>query len=398
MGESTATHDDTREIASRCAPRTAKMREARVYSGPEELDAVRHQAELALAAWALEPDDWEVVGAVPGSLGAELRPVIQIGPDRYVVRRQPPDLLEADVHLRHDFMVHLTAEGLPVPQLLVRPTGSTYALVAGDFYELQQWREGARYQSSALDAGSMIEAAAATLGALHQASAMFGGAPHRWPDDRAPHAVAMAYLDLIRQMSERPEITSAVASAAARVADACGERIAAAADALQQVPGPPELHIHGDYQPHNLAFAPHGVAAIYDFDAVRWTRRLDEVAYALMCFAGLRNEPEGMPGPLVDDGLDVLRAHTFLQAYGRVAPPAADEAALLGDAVSLVFPVVLANGVIEDLVFADDFGAPPPEEAILPRLAWADAFWLWLDRYRHVLAEEWESAARRHAR
>ncbi|HEX9414639.1 MAG TPA: hypothetical protein VF916_14125, partial [Ktedonobacterales bacterium] len=56
--------------------------------------------------------------------------------------------------------------------------------------------------------------------------------------------------------------------------------------------------------------------------------------------------------------------------------------------------VLVANGIVEDLVFADDFGGAPPAEAILPRLEWADAFWVWLDRYRGVLAEAWQTAAR----
>jgi Ser/Thr protein kinase RdoA (MazF antagonist) len=368
------------------------VKETIMHTGPEELDALRDEAVAALAAWGADPGGWRIVGAVPGSLGSELRPVIVIGDERYLLRRQPPDLDEDDARFRHSFMRHLRAEGLPVPLLRPRPDGSTAAVIAGDLYELQEWRTGAAYQPEAANASAMLAAAAATLGALHQASAQFVVAPHRWPEGRGPLAVAQTYVDLLRRASEREDFGPAVAAALARVAVGAGERIAAAAQSLETAPGPPELHIHGDYQMHNLAFAEPGVVAIYDFDAARWARRLDELAYALLCFAGLRDDPESGPAPMVDDGLDVLRAHAFLQAYGRVAPPAEGEALLLGDALALVFPVMLANGVVEDLVFADDYDELPPQQDVLPRLEWADAFWLWLERYRDVLAEAWASA------
>jgi Ser/Thr protein kinase RdoA (MazF antagonist) len=374
--------------------RARRDEEATVQQEPEELEAAREQATAALAAWDLAPEEWRVVGVVPGGLGSELRPVVEIGGERFLLRREPPDLGEGDVRFRHELMRHLGDEGLPVPPLRPRPGGGTYATVAGDLYELQAWRAGERYRADAPEATHQAEAAAGALGALHQASAAFDGAPHLWPATREPRALAEAYVDLIRRAAGRGDVGAAVASAAGRVAEAAGERVTAAAAALAVTPGPPELHIHGDYQPRNLAFGRAGVVAIYDFDAVRWARRLDELAYALLGFTALRDDADSGPEPLVDDGLDVLRAHAFLQAYGRVAPPAEDEAALLGDALTLAFPVLVANGLAEDLIFADEYGGPPPDADILPRLEWADAFWLWLDRYRGVLAEAWAGAAR----
>lgn len=364
-------------------------------SSAEELDAVRDMAMAALDAWGVDPGEWRVVGVVAGSLGTELRPVVEVEGMRYLVRRQPGGLAEADMRLRHAFMRHLRTEGLPVPLLRPRPDGSTSAVVADEIYELQEWRTGERYHARADSQTRQIEAAAACLGALHQASAVFDGGPQRWPEERTPEAMAAAYLELLRQASARDDITPAVAAAASRIAEGTSDRVALASQALAVVPGPPELHLHGDFQPRNLAFAGDGtdmVSAIYDFDALHWGRRLDEVAYALLVFAALRDDGTGPPEPLAEDGLDVPRAQAFLRAYGRVAPPAADEAPLLGDAMALLFPVVVANGLAEDLVFADDYGGPPPEDEILPRLHWADAFWLWLDRYRDALAQAWTQA------
>jgi Ser/Thr protein kinase RdoA (MazF antagonist) len=369
--------------------------EASMHTEPHVLENVRGEATAALAAWDLAPDAWQLVGALAGSLGSELRPVLVVEDQRYVLRRQPADLRERDIQFRQEFMAHLVAEGLPVPALRQRPGGATYALVAGDLYELQEWRGGERYHSLDDLAPARTEAAAAMLGMLHQASALFNGAPHVWPEERNPHALARAYLELLAATQRCDGVTPPVAAALARVVESAGERIAAADDALAVTPGPPELHIHGDYQPRNLAYSGAMLAAIYDFDAVRWSRRLDEVAYALLGFSALRDDADQAPTPLAADGLDAPRAHAFLRAYGQVAPPAEDEAPLLGDAVTLAFPLLLVNGLLEDLVFADDFSDAPAEDDLLARLEWADTFWLWLDRYRGVLAESWQATADR---
>ncbi|HEV2236684.1 MAG TPA: phosphotransferase [Ktedonobacterales bacterium] len=363
-----------------------------MHADSRELEGARAEATAALEAWDFAPDTWQLVGALSGSLGSELRPVIALDGARYVLRRQPPDLHERDIQFRHDFMAHLGAEGLPVPRLLPRPGGATYALVAGEFYELQEWRPGAAYRALEAGATARAEAAAATLGTLHQASALYAGAPQMWPEERSPHALARSYLDLLATNGQRAGTSPAVAAAVARVVEAATERAATAEDALAVTPGPPELHIHGDYQPRNVAYDGDMLAAIYDFDAVRWARRLDELAYALLGFAALGDDDGRAPMPLAADGLDAARANAFLRAYGQVAPPAEDEAPLLGDAITLAFPVLLVNGLLEDLVFLEDFSEAPTEHDLLARLEWADAFWVWLDRYRGVLAESWQTA------
>jgi Ser/Thr protein kinase RdoA (MazF antagonist) len=359
----------------------------------EELDALREEATAALAAWGAQPGAWRLIGAVSGSLGSELLPVVELEGERYLLRRQPPGLGEAAILFRHTFMRHLRAEGLPVPYLRARPGGGTYAVIAGELYELQEWREGEPYAPRGPRATSDASSAASTLGLLHQASALFAEPPYRWPPERQADALASAYVDMLRAASQRDDVAPQLGAALERICDEMAERIAAAASALHPIPGPPELHLHGDFQPHNLAFTPRGVAAIYDFDAVHWGRRLDELAYALLTFCGLDDEPGRPPAPLVDDGLDVLRAHAFLAAYGAVAPPAEDEARLLGDALTLALPVAVVNGLLEDLVFADELGEAPAAEEVLPRLEWVDAFWIWLERYRGVLAETWQAAA-----
>jgi Ser/Thr protein kinase RdoA (MazF antagonist) len=347
----------------------------------------------ALVAWKLKNDAWRLVGTVPGNRGAVLRPMVEIGEARYVLRRQPPDLTLADARFRHAFMTHLTAAGLPVPALLPAVDGHTWALVGEGVYELQTYLDGHPYRSSGTASGARLEAAAATLGRLHQTSADFAWEPHIWPEERSAANIASSYVNLIAGAAENGALSPATRHGLARVADGCAARVEQAS-ATFQVADAPHLHIHGDYQPHHLSFAEPDVSAIYDFDAARYELRLIELAYSLLYFTGLRwDERDGLTPPLVDDGLDILAAHRYLRAYGSEAPPAPGEAAQLTDALALVFPIAFANGAAEDLIFAADFDGAPDEEGALPRLEWADAFWLWLDRSAETLAQAWATGA-----
>jgi Ser/Thr protein kinase RdoA (MazF antagonist) len=375
-------HDETK--------RPADNNEKGPQGESEELSV--ETAEI-LDLWGLKPGMWREVGRVASTIGSVYRPIVDLDGHRYIIHRQPADLTEEDTRFRHAFMRHLRTCSLPVPNLLTRPDGRTYGIFGEGIYELQEWLDGSRYVTGYPDDSTLLEVSAGTLGSLHQASGEFQWRPHRWGEERSPEAISSAYIELILRQATSGQLPSAVASGLERVAEGCLARLPAALAALEASPGPPELHIHGDYQAHNLAFAKARVVAIYDFDTAHWARRIDELAYSLLFFAGVRwDETPTVTPPLVGDGLDILRAHSFLHAYGSEAPPADGEALLLADALTLAFPVVFANGVAEDLVFPEDFEGAPEEQEALDRLLWADTFWLWLDRYRETLGEAWESA------
>lgn len=362
---------------------------------PDDVMMLDERAEETMSYWGLKPGDWRVAGVVRTGLEGISLPILQVAGGRYVLKRQPDELTENDIIFRHAFMRHLTVQGLPAPSLLPRTDGRTYAVLEYGIYELQGWCDGQPFVTDGPASDLRIEEAARTLALMHQASAEFQWQHHAWPEERSPAALAAAYIELIRDRAALPGLPAAIATGLERVAVACEQRLGPAIDALEETPRPPELHVHGDYQAHNLAFDSTGVCAIYDFSAARWERRIDELAYSLLYFAGVRwDDTPGITPPLVDDGLDILRAHRYLSAYGREAPPAEGEARLLADALALAFPVVFVNGVAEDLLYPDDFDEPPDEEEALTRLHWADTFWLWLDRYRDNLAEAWQSGAK----
>lgn len=362
--------------------------------GPDSMEALQDEVATVLTAWKLKPGVWQIAGTVPGMQGSIARPIIQVATSRYVVRRQAPDLTENETLFRHAFMRHLTEQGLAVPGLLPRPDGTTYAAVENGIYELQGWRDGDTYVTDGPPNDLYLESAATALGALHQASATFAWQPRYWPDERSGYGLAQAYTERIAQSAEQDALPASIRDGLRRLAESLQEPVQQAAEALALVPGPPMLHIHGDFQPHNLRFDAHGVAAIYDFDAAHYEQRLLELAYALLYFAGVRwDEDGGLTPPITEDGLDVLRAHAFLSSYGREAPPAEGEARLLADALKLALPVVFANGAGEDLVFPEDFEGAGDEDDALHRLHWAETLPLWLDRYREVLAQAWQSGS-----
>jgi Ser/Thr protein kinase RdoA (MazF antagonist) len=360
----------------------------------KDANVARDQIIPIVATWDVSAADVRVVATVPGMAGTIEHPVIETRGQRYVLRRQPPGLTAADLRFRHAFMAHLSSSGLPVPQLLPRADGATCTITADGVYELQTWLGGREFVTDDAANEAELEAAGRMLGRLHQASAAFAWEPHHWPADRSADGLAQAYIALIRQAAEHPSASHPVAIGLARVAETCEERRVAAAEALALEPQPPQLHIHGDFQAHNLRFTPLGVSAIYDFDAAHWDTRLLELAYGLLYVTGVRWDDASSPTPpLVDDGMDILRVHRFLGAYGREAPPAEGEAQLMADALALVFPIIFVNGVAEDLIFPDEFEGEADEEETLARLHWADTFWLWLDRYRDTLAQAWEASS-----
>jgi Ser/Thr protein kinase RdoA (MazF antagonist) len=359
-----------------------------------DLSEVRNEALTVLAEWGLTAAEVQVIGAVPGTAGAILRPVVAVHGQRYLVRWQAPELTEADLRFRHTFMAHLRDQGLPVPGLLTRPDGVTAAITDNGLYEVQEWLDGQQFATEDATGEAELLGAARMLGRLHQASAGFQWQPFRWPEERSADGLARSYIALIHQAAQREGMPVAIRSGLDRVAEVCEIRCEAAAGALTVEPAPPQLHIHGDYQAHNLRFGPSEVSAIYDFDAARWDTRLLEVAYSLLYFTAVRWDDASSPTPpLVADGMDILRVHRYLGAYGREAPPAEGEAQLLVDALALVFPIIFVNGVAEDLIFPDEFENRPAQEDTLVRLHWADSFWLWLDRYRDVIAQAWEGAS-----
>jgi Ser/Thr protein kinase RdoA (MazF antagonist) len=396
------------------------LRMARRHAPIESVDMARIEMSTALLYWGYRPELWKIVGFTASAAerlyaaSPVAHPIIEVMQTPVVVRRQFLGISERDIIARHAFMRYLTGQGLPVPSLLSRPDGSTYAMApivpltdpqqASGFsyvledviYEAQSYIPGRRFVTDGPAEDTYLAAAAQTLAQLHRASFDYPGPAHAWPDERGAPAVAQVYLARIADASHARRLPRPIATGLRRLAREGSRWVSDAARRLEERAALPRLHIHGDFQPHNLAFEADHVCAIYDFDAMHWEWRLMELAYALFTFTGLRWEddsalPTPAPTPpLVTYGLDSDRVQAFLAAYGQLAPPQSGEAELLGDALLVALPVIFANAAAEDIVVAD--GEAPVVHA--PRecrehLEWAETFPAWVEENRAFLRDAW---------
>ena len=402
------------------------LRMARRHAPIESVDMARIEMSTALLYWGYRPELWKIVGFT--SSAAErlyaaspvAHPIVEVMQTPVVVRRQFLGISERDIIARHAFMRYLTEQGLPVPSLLNRPDGSAYAMApivpltdpqqANGFtyvledviYEAQSYIPGRRFVTDGPAEDTYLTAAAQTLAQLHRASFDYPGPAYAWPDERGAPAVAQVYLARIADSSHARRLARPIATGLRRFAREGSRWVSDAARRLEKHTTLPRLHIHGDYQPHNLAFEADHVCALYDFDAMRWDWRLLELAYALFTFTGLRWEddaalPTPAPTPpLLARGLDSDRAEAFLAAYGQIAPPHPGEAEYLGDALLLTLPVIFANAVAQDLITVEGEAQNnhPPRE-YREQLAWAETFPAWIAENRAPLREAWERAASR---
>lgn len=395
-------------------------RMAKALAPEEYVDMARYEMATVLLHWGYRPELWTIIGFTASaadrfSAAAPVaHPILEVVQAPVVVRRQFLGLSERDIVARHAFMRYLATQGLPAPTLLSRPDGTTYAVVpvvpltdpqqGGGFtyvienaiYEIQTYMPGRRFVTDGPSEDTYLTAAAQTLAALHQASVAYPGPIHRWPRERAPLAIAQVYLARLTEASRGMGISRPIAVGLRRLAREAAQWATTAEERLTALRDLPSVHIHGDYQPHNLAFEADRVCGIYDFDAMRWDWRILELAYALFAFAGLRWEddaPSSTPSPtppLVEQGLDLERARMFLNAYGHIAPPQPGEADLLGDALLLVLPAIFVNGVAEDFIAADrEARATYSQRECRMRLEWAETFPAWLETHRATLRDAW---------
>ncbi|HET9980466.1 MAG TPA: phosphotransferase [Ktedonobacterales bacterium] len=400
------------------------LRMARRHAPIESVDMARAEMNTALLYWGYRPELWKIIGFTASAAerlyaaSPVAHPIVEVMQTPVVVRRQFLGVSERDIIARHAFMRYLTEQGLPVPALLSRPDGSTYAMApivpltdpqqASGFtyvlenviYEAQSYIPGRRYVTDGPAEDSYLAAAAQTLARLHRASFDYPGPAYAWPDERGALALAQVYLRRIAEASHGRHLARPIATGLRRLARVGSRWTTEAAANLEAHTTLPRLHIHGDYQPHNLAFEADHVCAIYDFDAMRWDWRLLELAYALFTFTGLRWEddvalPTPAPTPpLVARGLDADRARAFLGAYGQIAPPHPGEAELLCDALLLALPVIFANAVAQDLITVEgEAQVIHTARECREHVEWAETFPAWIAENREMLRDAWEHAA-----
>ena len=336
-------------------------------------------------------DEWTNLGplANPRNSGL-LQVLVLIQGQRYILSERPAELL-APEHSSHHyaFRRHLASQGIPLAPLWLTPAGEPYLTIGEDAFELQEEIEGELFDSADTRERAWISAAGELLGRIHQASRTYPGPQYRWPSEVQAGGLTQGWLNFARARAEQCEVY-AIAAALSNLVEAWEAALPAAMMAIGTGRNLPEFHIHGDYSALNLRFTSRGVSQVLGLEASRWEKRLLEVAYGVCYFAGLEWWGEsGITRPLVKRGLDPERTRLFLKSYSAVYPSVPGESALLVDALTLVAPIITANGPLEDIFYE---GENPDEmliEDALERLAWATTLPGWLTRVRRLFAEMW---------
>ncbi len=335
-------------------------------------------------------EHWTNLGTPQYPVGGELFQVlVEVQGRRYLLRERPEGPGAQQNEHAYAFQRYLAGQGIPVAPFYLTPQGEPFVTISEDVFELQEWSEGELFDSGDAREKSWIAAAGEMLGRLHRASLRYPGSQYRWPSEVRAGGLTQGWLNFARSRAEQCEVY-AISAALSTMVESWEAALPAAMMAIGTGRNLPEFHIHGDYSALNLRFSTQGICQVLGLEASRWEKRLLEVAYGVFYFAGLEwHGANGLTRPLVKRGLDPERAALFLRSYSDVYPPVPGEAALLVDALTLVAPIVTANGPLEDLFYETENIEEMLVEDVLERLAWATALPGWLARVRRSFAEMW---------
>ena len=337
-------------------------------------------------------DEWHNLGPTEPARNEMLSLLVEIQGQRYVLKERAEGLVNEDTSHRYEFRQFLKQLGIPIPSLWQTPAGQPAVSIGEDFFELEEWVEGEQFSTANPRSLAWVSAAGDMLGRIHQASRRYPGKEHRWPSEAHIGGVVQGYLNLAYGKAEASELSEiqALSVALTNWCDQWAAVLPAAMVSIGATRGLPEFHIHGDYHALNLRFAAQDVAAVLNWQASRWEKRIIELASALFYFSALEWFPDSpLTRPLVKRGLDPERARSFLAAYGAIYPPTPGEAAVLGDALTIVAPIATINGPLEDIFFTEIEREESTIDDVMERLSWAASLPAWLARVRRSLGEMW---------
>src|SRR5229473_2534493 len=350
-------------------------------------DELKDLLDLNEVMRAFGVDEWHDLGQVESAHGGSPSILVEIQGQRYILKERPERPAgESAGNTNHGyaFQRYLREAGIPIPPLWLTPQGEPLVTLDEDAFELQQWVDGAIYNSADPRNLKWVSSAGAMLARLHQASRGYAGPVYRWPPEAQAGGLVQGWLNFARGKAEQSEVY-AVSAALSSLVDQWEAVLPAAMMSIGAVRGLPEFHIHGDYHALNLRFGSpsQGVTAVLNMEASRWEKRIIELAYGLFYFSALEwRADSALTRPLVKRGFDPERFRRFLEAYAAIYPPSPQESSVLGDALLLVSPIATINGPLEDIFFTQHGIDGSLIDEVMERLAWATSLSAWLGRVR----------------
>lgn len=222
-------------------------------------------------------------------------------------RRSLPASKSPRVALSHAVQAHLAEHGFPLPRLLAtRTDGKTALELNRNVYELFEFVAGNPYNGS-LDATGD---AGRLLAQFHRLLSRF--------DTRAFAPATATYHNAGMLADQLAQVADGLAepqdrAAAARLLEAYAGA-AARVDGLGLAVWPIQL-IHADWHPGNMVYRGSRIAAVIDYDTVRLSPRVVDIANGALQFSITRRpeQPENWPA-----GLDEGRFKRFCRGYDGV--------------------------------------------------------------------------------
>ena len=257
--------------------------------------------------------------------GSSRSPKVGIVSDRgkYLLKRRAADRAMPDrVRFAHRVQVHLADAGFPLPKLIpTKDPASTLVQLRDHIYELFEFVAGQPYERTCEEA----ESAGELLSKFHKATGGFDvqdkfHSPRG--DYHASPAVRTGLLTIEATLSSHESFAGNESELSDLVQTLllAYDRAAAAANRLG-LQSRQELIVHLDWHPGNILFKKHEAIAVIDYDSVRRSKQILDVANGTLQFSMLAGEdPIDWP-----DDLDTDRYAAFLQGYESVLPLADEE-------------------------------------------------------------------------
>jgi homoserine kinase type II len=255
----------------------------------------------------------------------------------FVKRHHPIRSQPSVIRAQHALVQRLRRAGFPAPHILTTENDSTFLLLGGRLYEVQDYIQGEPYAS---EQPQHLEAAAETLGRYHTLVEGFAPRPLR---GRKPLYCPDSLDAMLSRMWEGWQIEQD--TVLIEIGREMKARAAMMAALFARHGALPQLIIHGDYWAGNLLLWGGRVVGVVDYDKASWQPRVAELAEALIYFASSRPghlEYVAYPGFLRWEPLA-----RFLQAYTRSADLVEAEIEALPTYVSYIWFLVSLKRLLE---------------------------------------------------
>ncbi len=207
--------------------------------------------------------------------------VLETTRGQYFLKRRHTDLRNPEVIcFQHDLMQHLRQAEFPAPAILPTISGETFLVHAGEFYEIQEYINGAPCEHFS---PPHIHVAALMLGHYHACVRDFVPRPLCDFGDLYSPAILINNLTRLSEawaLHRDPTLRQIV-----HQLETQAEELAALFTEHGELP---HLVIHGDYHAGNLLFQGDRIIGVVDYDKSCYQPRVVELAEALIYFASTR--------------------------------------------------------------------------------------------------------------